>query len=73
MKIRIAHTCADRPHMPCDACEGDIALAKKLLQHAEWHCKFGSEPDNTIREATPADLEAAKLLNGLRASFGGVQ
>lgn len=38
----------------------------KFLEHAEAHCKFGSNADNTIREADPADLEAATIMASLR-------
>ena len=41
----------------------DVAL---FLQHAAWHCMFGSEPDNADRDATRADTEAYDLLMRLQ-------
>jgi hypothetical protein len=39
---------------------------KKFLSHAAAHCRWGSNQDNTIRDAEPADLDAAKILEELR-------
>lgn len=36
--------------------------ATTLLTHAMWHCKFGSEPDNSIRMPDEGDIAAETIL-----------
>lgn len=38
--------------------------AKTLLEHARWHCLFGSDPMFS-RDAEPGDVAAAELLSKL--------
>lgn len=51
-------------------------MSKKMttmitLQHAEWHCRFGSGGifNDVERTPEPADLEAAEILKQLRLTI----
>jgi hypothetical protein len=44
--------------------------AQETLQHAEWHCRFGSE-SVFCREPEACDLEAAAILRRLRERLLG--
>lgn len=39
--------------------------AYTFLNHARWHCLFGSNADNIERSPDLGDIEAARILNGL--------
>ena len=46
--------------------------AAKILEHAQAHCRFGSNADNTDRIPTQDDIEAAYLLRQLWRDLKGI-
>lgn len=43
--------------------------AARVLQHAAWHCMFGSLNSNEDREPEQADIDAATILNAIRRKY----